>query len=236
MKSILLTLAIVSVLAIQVNAQDRSVQSSVSGASEHKSHKAKFKNKHQFAAGLTHVESIISVSLKFAFSQRTVAQAVLTPLSPTIGAPTFNGVRLVYRFLATDNPTVAFPYVYVGGGLLGWSAPDARLWSEVVSGSSPTYYVGGGYELIIERHLALSGEVGYGRLRVNSEPDYYAKTTKVSLSHEFMYGGGVHYYFGLPKKKKVHVQDERIETDDEDDTELNRRNKAKTEKNSSDEE
>ena len=72
-------------------------------------------------------------------------------------------MRYIYRFPSNDEKAVVLdPYLFEGGGLIHYSISDG--YNPKTSDNVFGYNLGGGLEVILLKGLAISAEVGYGRL------------------------------------------------------------------------
>lgn len=136
----------------------------------------------KFGIGLQSSFPVYGLSLKIAISNKSMIQPTFAPFSASAGGSTesinFYGARYVLRFPGEDGLD---PYLFVGGGLISFTSGTGSL---KTSDNFFGYSAGGGLELIIANRLALSAELGYGKLGVTSGLAVSAIT----------YGGGIHFY------------------------------------------
>lgn len=142
-------------------------------------------NKIILGIGLQYNYPFSSISGKFHFSDKAAAQFTLSPFKVGIYGLNYYSARYIYKlpnyshtFKDNGNLSVGYGYPYVYGGV-------GILWRYF------SYSFGGGYELILKKQFAISGELNYGLFS-------YSGTAAVG---DFSFGLGLHYHIGKSSKK-----------------------------------
>ena len=149
----------------------------------------------RMAVGVEFTYPVYTLSFKYAVTEASVLQALVSPIMATYGHYdyAFYGARYIYRFPAYaphfyGPTTVSYPYLFAGAGILSYNLPvyDALgAYDHNTSNSLFAYSLGLGYEWIMGNHFGVALEAGYGSMTANG----------TSGATTFTYTGALHYYF-----------------------------------------
>ena len=165
----------------------------------------------RMALGVEFTYPVYTLSFKYAVSDASVLQALVSPTMATYGRYdySFYGIRYIYRF-PFNTPhfygptTVSYPYLFAGGGLLSYNMPvydQMGMYNHTTSNSFFGYSLGVGYEWIIDRHFGVAVEAGYGAMTASG----------TSAENTFTYTGALHYYFQTHHRRAVIADNEPAE-------------------------
>jgi hypothetical protein len=165
---------------------------------------------YKIAIGVQYSYPVYTLSFKYAITDASVIQALVSPFSATYGYYnySFYGLRYIYRF-PFDNfsfygPfTASYPYLFAGGGLLSFNYPvyEGGAYAHTTSNTAFGYSIGAGYEIIISRHLGISAELGFGAMTANGSSAVSGLTGS----------GGIHYYISCHRHHAVIGENEPAE-------------------------
>ena len=147
--------------------------------------KTTFAQNEKLAIGLQYTGFTAGASVKFAIGGPSQLQATINPISAGDLNMNFYGGRYIYNFKKDNNSTIS-PYAFGGLGLISWKMKLEQYGMGIpnMSGSFLGYSAGGGVEGRLGTNLALSGELGFGKMNV-------VEGLNVS---GIIYGVGLHYY------------------------------------------
>lgn len=132
-----------------------------------------------FGVGLQSSLPTYGISVKYALTASSVAQATIAPFGSGLYKINFFGGRYIHRFPGNDGSAVSLdPYLYAGAGLITYSDFIGSKYNFF------SYSVGGGLEVIVAKKLGLSAELGYGKLNV----------LQGLAAAGITGGGGIHFY------------------------------------------
>lgn len=157
----------------------------------------------RMALGVEFSYPVYTLSFKYAVTDASVLQALLSPAAAAYGRYnySFYGIRYIYRFPFNVLPfygpvTVSYPYLFAGGGLLSYNMPvydQNGVYDHNTNNSLFGYSLGVGYEWIIGNHFGVAVEAGYGAMTASG----------TSAENTFTYTGALHYYFQTHHRRAV---------------------------------
>jgi hypothetical protein len=144
-----------------------------------------FAQNEKLAIGVQYTGLTAGASLKLSIGGPSQLQATINPISAGDLKMNFYGARYLYNFKNDKNSSIT-PYVFGGLGMISWKMKLEQYGMGIpnMSGSFLGYSGGGGVEGRLGTNLALSGELGYGKMSVIDGLDVSA----------IIYGVGLHYY------------------------------------------
>lgn len=139
----------------------------------------------KLAIGVQYSAFTAGASVKMSIGGPSQLQATINPISAGDIKMNFYGARYIYNFNNDNNSSIT-PYAFGGVGLISWKMKLAQygLGLSDMSDSFLGYSAGGGVEGRLGTNLALSGELGYGKMNV---------AAGVGVSG-VVFGAGLHYF------------------------------------------
>jgi hypothetical protein len=139
----------------------------------------------KLAIGVQYSAFTAGASVKMSIGGPSQLQATINPISAGDIKMNFYGARYIYNFSKDNNSTIT-PYAFGGVGLISWKMKLAQYGMGLsdMSDSFLGYSAGAGVEGRLGTNLALSGELGYGKMNV---------AAGIGVAG-VIYGVGLHYY------------------------------------------
>jgi hypothetical protein len=139
----------------------------------------------KLAIGVQYSAFTAGASVKMSIGGPSQLQATINPISAGDIKMNFYGARYIYNFKKDNNSSIT-PYAFGGMGLINWKMKLAKYGMGLsdMSDSFIGYSAGGGVEGRLGTNLALSGELGYGKMNV---------ADGIGVAG-VVYGFGLHYF------------------------------------------